>query len=176
MNKGSKMKAGWQRILGNEQMLCANIRNSNHINQLRVAVHRIANMKSYKSGHKENTATRLKLDELAVQDVGACIVDFSCDPFDPQNETIRSLQSGEVASTELQGDLLSAPEDGEKKLETFFKERVFSRTKKWGINKSNRKTFLSAGNTKKVSVTTCKKVKMEMKQCQKSSRIIVIRK
>ena len=94
MNKGSKMKAGWQRILGNEQMLCANIRNSNYINQLRVAVHRIANMKSYKSGHKENTATRLKLDELAVQDVGACIIDFNCDPFDPQNDTIRSLQSG----------------------------------------------------------------------------------
>ena len=83
MNKGSKMKAGWQRILGNEQMLCANIRNSNYINQLRVAVHKLANMKMYRSGHKENTATRLKLDELAVQDVNACIADFDCDPFDP---------------------------------------------------------------------------------------------
>ena len=34
INKGSKMKAGWQRILGNEAMLCANIKSKNYINQL----------------------------------------------------------------------------------------------------------------------------------------------
>ena len=161
MNKGSKMKAGWQRILGNEQMLCANIRSTNYINQMRVTVHRIANIKLYKSGHKENTSTRLKLDELAVQDVHECIVDFDCDPFDPDNDAIRSLQSGEIASMELQNDLLSAFEDGEEKLETFFKERVFSRIKEWGIQKSNRKTFFSTKSEKKISASINKTVKME---------------
>ena len=34
MNKRSKIKAGWQRILGNEAMLCANIKSKNYINQL----------------------------------------------------------------------------------------------------------------------------------------------
>ena len=75
MNKGSKMKAGWQRILVNEVILCANIKSTNHINQLRVKLH-IADMKSHKSGHKENTASRIKLDELGVQNIDACIVDF----------------------------------------------------------------------------------------------------
>ena len=62
-------------------------------------------MKSYQSGHKENTASRLRVDELAVQDIHECLNDFDFDPFDAQNEVIRSLQSGEVASMELQDDL-----------------------------------------------------------------------
>ena len=107
-------------------------------------------MKSYHSHHKENTSTRLRVDELAVQDIHECLNDFDCDPFDPQNEAIRSLQSGEVASMELQDDLLSAFSDGEEKLAKCFKERIFSHTKEWGIQKSNRKTFLSAKSEKRL--------------------------
>ena len=55
MNKGSKMKAGWQQILWNEAMLCANIESTNYINQLRVKLHYLADMKSNKSGQKENS-------------------------------------------------------------------------------------------------------------------------
>ena len=50
-------------------------------------------MKSYKSGHKENTASRIKLDELGVQGIDAYVVDFNCDPFDPENVQLCSLQS-----------------------------------------------------------------------------------
>ena len=116
MNKGPKMKAGWQRILGNEAMLCANIKSTNYINQLRVKLHYIADMKSYKSGHKENTASRIKLDELGVQDIDACIVDFNCDPFDPENVQLRSLQSRQLVSKEVEDDLFSAYEGRETKL------------------------------------------------------------
>ena len=119
MNKRSTIKAGWQRILGNEAMLCANIKSTNYINQLRVKLHYIADMKSYKSGHKENTASRIKLDELGVQDIDACIVDFNCDPFDPENVQLRSLQSGQLVSKEVEDDLLSAYEDGETKVKEF---------------------------------------------------------
>ena len=91
MNKGSKMKAGWQRIFGNEAILCAKIKSTNYINQLRVKLHYIADMKSYKSGHKENTASRIKLDELGVQGIDAYVVDFNCDPFDPENVQLCSL-------------------------------------------------------------------------------------
>ena len=156
MNKGSKMKAGWQRIWGNEAMLRANIKSTNYINQLRVKLHYIADMKSYKSGHKENTASRIKLDELGVQDIDACIVDFNCDPFDPENVQLRSLQSGQLVSKEVEDDLLSAYEDGETKVKEFFEERIFTRIKKWGISKCNRKTFLNDNNDKKVSVVKCK--------------------
>ena len=141
MNKGPKMKAGWQRILGNEAMLCANIKSRNYINQVRVKLHYIADIKSYKSGHKENTASRIKLDELRVED--ACIVDFNCDPFDPENVQLSSLQSGQLVSKEVEDDLLSAYEDGETKVKKFFEERIFTRTKEWGISKCNSKTFVS---------------------------------
>ena len=149
MNKGSKMKAGWLRISGNEAMLCANIKSTKYINQLRVKLHYIADMKSYKSGHKENTASRIKLE---VQDIDACIVDFNCDPFDPENVQLRSLQSGQLVSKEVEDDLLSAYEDGETKVKEFFKERIFTRIKEWGISKCNRKTVLNDNNDKKVYV------------------------
>ena len=152
MDKRSKMKAGWQRIFGNEAMLCANIKSTNYMNQLRVKVHYTADMKSYKSGHKENTASRIKLDELRVQDIDACIADFNCDPFDPENVQLRSLQSGQLVSKEVGDDLLSTYKDGETKLKEFFEECIFTRIKKWGISKRNRKTFLNDNIGRKVSV------------------------
>ena len=114
---------------GNKAMLCANIKSTNYINQLRVKLHYIADMKSYKSGHKENTASRIKLDELRVQDIDACIADFNCDPFDPENVQLRSLQSGQLVSKEIEDDLLSAYKDGETKVKEFFEERIFTRIK-----------------------------------------------
>ena len=103
MNKGSEMKAGWQIILGNENMLSTNVRNINYINQLRVILHKIADMKVYKSGHN------------------------------PANVQLRSFQSGQLISEEVKDDLLSAFDDGEKKVREFFDERIFSRIKDWGI-------------------------------------------
>ena len=142
-------------------MLCANIKSTNYINQLRVKLHFIADMKPYKSGHKENTASRIKLDELGVQDIDACIVDFNCDPFDPENVQLCSLQSGQLVSKEVEDDLLSANEDGETKVKEFFEKRIFTRIMEWGIRKCNRKTFLNDNNDKKVSVAKCKTAQME---------------
>ena len=110
-------------------MLCANIKSTNYINQLRVKLHYIADMKSYKSGHKENTASRIKLDELGVQNIDACIVEFNCDSFDPENVQLRSFQSGQLVSKEVEDDLLSVYKDGETKVKEFFEERIFTRIK-----------------------------------------------
>ena len=99
-------------------------------------------MKSYKSGHKETTASRIKLQELRVQDINACIVDFNCDSFDPENVQLHSLQSEQLVSKEVEDDLLSAYEDGETKVKEFFEECIFTRIKEWGISKCHRKTFL----------------------------------
>ena len=144
MNKGPKMKAGWQRILGNEAMLCANIKSTNYVNQHRVKLHYIADMKSYKSGHKENTASRIKLDELGVQDIDACIVDFNCDPFDPET-----------------------------KVKKFFEERIFTRIKELGFNKCNRKTFLNDNKDKKKSVDKMQGNKRRTMRCQELFHSIV---
>ena len=48
MNKGSKMKAGWLRILKNEQMLLSHVRNANLINRIRVCLQGIT--RYYKHG------------------------------------------------------------------------------------------------------------------------------
>ena len=155
------MKAGWQQILGNEAMLCGNIKNKNYMNQLRVKEHYIADMKSYKSGHKVNTASRTKLDELGVQDIDARIADFNCDPFDTENVQLCSLQSGQLVPKEAEDDLLSAYEDGDTKVKKFFEERNFMRIKEWRISKCNRRTFLNGNNDKKVSVAKCETAQIE---------------
>jgi hypothetical protein len=46
----------------------------------------------------------MKKDEQAVQDLQACLTDFDADPFDESKPTLRSLQSGLVASPELVTD------------------------------------------------------------------------
>ena len=37
-----------------------------------------------------------------MQDIDACTVDFNCDSFDPENDQLRSLQSGQIVSKEVE--------------------------------------------------------------------------
>ena len=97
MNKGSQMKAGWLRILKNEQMLLSQVRNANLINRIRVCLHVIANMEEISRCHAENSTSRLRIDEQAAQDLSSCINEFDCDPFDLTKPTLGSLQSGIIA-------------------------------------------------------------------------------
>ena len=53
INKGSKMKAGFLRILKNEQMLLSLVRNANLINRIKVCLHVIANMEETARYHAE---------------------------------------------------------------------------------------------------------------------------
>ena len=129
MNKGSKMKAGWLRILKNEQMLPSSVRNANLINTIRACLHAIANMEETSICHAENSTSRLKIDEQAVQDLNNCINEFDCDPFDLTKPTLRSLQSGMIASEELVQDFETAHDDGEMLVKNFFDKRMFSAEK-----------------------------------------------
>ena len=96
-----------------------------------------------------------------MQDIDACIADFNCDLSDPQNIQLRSLQSGQLVSKEVEDDLLSAYEDGETKVKGFFEERIFTRIKEWGTSKCNRNTFLNDNNDKKLCVVKCGIAQME---------------
>ena len=113
MNKGSKMNAGWLRILKNEQMLFSHVWNANLINRIRVCLQVIANIEETSRCHAENSTSRLRIDEQAVQDLSSCINEFDCDPFDLTKPTLRSLQSGMIASEELVKDFEIAHDDGE---------------------------------------------------------------
>ena len=123
------MKAGWLRILKNEQMLLSHVWNANLINRIRVCLHVTANMEETSRCHAENSTSRLTIDEQAVQDLSSCINEFDCDPFDLTNLTLGSLQSGMIASEEHVKDFKTAHDDGEALVKKFFDERMFSTEK-----------------------------------------------
>ena len=104
--------------------------------------------------NKENTPRRIRLDELAVQHLEQCLIDFECDPFDAANTKICTLHSGEYASTELQRDFLTTYKDGEV-TKSFYKDRVFSATVSWDrtISKNSRMTFLKSKGTSEKDTT-----------------------
>ena len=89
----------------------------------------------------------MKKDEQAVQDLLACIVEFVADPFDPSNPTLRSLQSGLLATPELVTDFRMALEDGKIEAETLLHlhERVFTKTRSLTatIHRNKRRNFAS---------------------------------
>ena len=74
----------------------------------------------------------MMLDESAVQDFENCIVEFDCNPFDPSNTTLRTLQSGAIASVSLVQGFEMALKDAKELLDTFLEDRLFSR-KTWRI-------------------------------------------
>ena len=109
------MKAGWKQILKNETILLCHTRNANSVNRIRISLHEVAKVKLFNSQvHQENTNTRMMLDESTVQDLESCIVEFDCNPFDPSNTTLRTLQSGAIASVALVQDFEMALKDGDK--------------------------------------------------------------
>ena len=87
----------------------------------------------------------MKKDEQAVQDLLTCIVEFDADPFDPSNPTLRSLQSGLLATPELVTDFVVALQDGKIEAETILHERVFTKTRSLTatIHTNKRRNFAS---------------------------------
>ena len=82
INKGSKLKVGWLRILKNEKMLLVDTRNAAFMCKVRSSMHNTAKSKTLRQQHSENTVTHLKRDEKAVQNIVNCITESGCDPFD----------------------------------------------------------------------------------------------
>ena len=68
-------------------------------------------------------------DEQGVQDLDKCISEFECDPFEEMRPTLRSFQSGTMASDQHVHDLDTAHKDGESLVKSFFKERMFTNVK-----------------------------------------------
>ena len=69
--------------------------------------------------------------------------EFECDPSDETRPTLRSLQSGMVASDQLVHDFDTAHKDGESLVHSFFKERMFSNVNNFDdtIHRNSRHNF-----------------------------------
>ena len=100
-------------------------------------------MTSSNQSHAENSGSRLQKDEQAVQDIDNCITEFKCDPFDVAQPQLRSLESGLNASEELVRDFKTAHKDGEKCVQDFFKDGMFTTDKPFraAVHQPNRRSF-----------------------------------
>ena len=102
-----------------------------------------AKRKSLKWKHTECNPKRLKLDEEGLQNILGCLEEYGAYPFDLDNQKLRTMQSGVLASPELVLDFKSSNEDGEKGLEEILTERVYSKERSLHakMKKMKRKTF-----------------------------------
>ena len=85
----------------------------------------------------------MKVDEQLIQDLLLCVEEFDCNPFDAASPTLRTLQSAIPASQKLVQDLKTAFIDGERKLQKFLDERVYSREQSFyaKVGRRNRLSF-----------------------------------
>ena len=143
MNLNSKLKQGWLQLLHNEKQLFSTTRNVNNVICVKATVNQNLNNQRRHRKHVECQPARMKKDEQAVQDLHACIKDFDAEPFDISQPTLRSLQSGLVASIGLVHDLTTAPSDGRAQVETLLQERVFRKIKPLTatIHRNKRRNF-----------------------------------
>lgn len=159
MNLNSKLKQGWLCLLQNEKQLFSTIRNVNNVARVKAAVKRNVKCERRNRKHVECQPARMKKDELAVQDLQHCMKEFSAEPFDNSSPSLRSLQSGLVASPQLVQDFNTAFQDGQDQVETLLNERVFTKTQPLTatIHKNKRQNFASeqicapAGTSMKVA-------------------------
>lgn len=145
MNLNSKLKQGWLQLLQNEKQLFSTTRNVNNVARIKAAVKQNLKCQHRNRKHVECQPARMKKDEQAVQDLLSCMKDFEAEPFDESNPTLRSLQSGMVASPELVQDFKTALQDGQTQSEAILQERLFTKTKTLTstIHKNKRRNFAS---------------------------------
>ena len=129
MNKGSKMKAGWKRLLKNEIGLHIHVKNTNNISTVRHFLENHINAIKSKNIHRENSKSRLRIDEQCVQDIISVITEWDCNPFDLQQQSLRTFQTGAYATKELVEDFETAYADGDLLVQQSINDRLFTKSK-----------------------------------------------
>ena len=130
MNLGSSLKAGWLNLLQNDKQLVSTIRNANNIRKIRQTLE--SNLKSIRkrSKHVDCQPARLKIHELAIQDILLSLAELKCDLFDLTNPTLRSIQYGIKASEEVALDLRVTLSKGKDQVNIILDQRIFYKTLK----------------------------------------------
>ena len=149
-------------------MLLSHTLTANYVNRIRVSLHKVANLKpSYV--HRENTPRRMKLDELSVQDLDHCFIEFDCDPFSRTDISLKTIHTGKLDDATLQKDFESAKSVGDDLLKAFLDDRIFSRNIDFNatVHKNNRRNFLTPVATSKTSEQSSKSALMENKAMSK---------
>ena len=145
MNKSSKLKAGWKRLLKNEIGLHIYVRNTNNISTTKHFLENHINAIRSKKKHKDNVKSRLQIDEQCVQDIVTLVGEWKCNPFDPENQNLRTLQTDAYASEELDNNFESAYEDGDALVQDSINNQLIFKSKSLfdPYPKNYRKTFVN---------------------------------
>lgn len=128
MNLNSKLKQGWLYLFAKREAAVLCNRNVNNVARAKAAVKRNVKYERLNRKHVECQPTRMKKDEQAVQDLQHCMKEFSAEPFHNSSPSLRSLQSGLIASPQLVQDFNTAFQDDHDQVETLLNERVFTKT------------------------------------------------
>ena len=91
--------------------------------KVREALHRRASISDAKRAHAANSKSRMKTDEQRMQDIANCLLEWESNPWDKSNISLRSLESGFLASKELVKDFSTAKKEGEQQINEYFAER-----------------------------------------------------
>ena len=142
MNKDSKWKAGWKRLLKNETDLYIHVRNTNNISTVKIFLENHINAIKSKNKHKDNVKSRLQINEQCVQDIVTLIDEWKCNPFDPENQYLPTLQTGGYGLEELFYAFESVYEDGDALVQDSINTRLVSKSID-PYPKNNRKTFVN---------------------------------
>ena len=146
MNKGSKLKTGWKRLLKNEIGFHIDVSNTNiSISTVKYFLENQTNTIKSKNKHKDNVKSRLQIDEQGVQEIATLVDEWKCNPFDPEDENLWTLQTGAYASGELANDFESDYKDDDAFVQDSINTRFISKSKSLfdPYRKNNRKTFVN---------------------------------
>ena len=82
-------------------------------------------------------------DNSAVCEIISLFDEWECNPFNKEQQQLRSLQSGQLANEDLVHDFENAHHDGEQIVLKYLQERLFSNEKSiyYRLPKNKRRTF-----------------------------------
>ena len=133
-----------RRLLKNEIVLYIHERNIQHQRSETLLENHINVIKS-KNQHKDSKKSLLQIDEQYLQDIVPLLDEWKCNPFDPETQNFRTLQTGTYASEALVSDFESAHEDGDAFAQDSVNTPLISKSKLLfePYLKNNWKTFLN---------------------------------
>ena len=108
-----KVKGRVKRLLNNEIGLHIFVKNINNISTVKHFLENHVHAIKSKHKHKHNVKLHLWIDEQCVQDIVSLVDEWKCNPFDPENQNLQTLQTGAYASEELVNNFESPYKDGD---------------------------------------------------------------
>ena len=112
--------------------------------------------------HTDLNQPRIERDNTAVKSIKTLLEESWINPMNPENDTLVSIATGRVATTEVKNDLMKAKELGKSNFKSFCEERLQSEELHKSffdkLPKLKLKTFASLQTKHKISMSKGKEI------------------